>query len=93
MVKNRKLSRAISDMGFHEFKRQLIYKAAQHGKSILSVGRFFPSSKMCSHCGELNQNLTLSMRKWRCSCKTLHDRDINAAINILKHADKELVAT
>ena len=93
MVQNRKLSRAISDMGFYELKRQLIYKAKQHGKSILSVGRFFPSSKMCSNCGELNQNLTLAMREWRCSCNTLHHRDINAAINILKHADKELVAT
>ncbi|WP_425918211.1 RNA-guided endonuclease InsQ/TnpB family protein [Acinetobacter sp. TSRC1-2] len=91
MVRNRKLSRAISDMGFYEFKRQLIYKAQQNGKSVLSVGRFFPSSKMCSHCGELNQNLMLSMRQWQCSCNATHNRDENAAINILKHADKELM--
>lgn len=94
MVKNRKLARAISDMGFYEFKRQLIYKAKQHGKSVLSVGRFFPSSKMCSCCGELNQSLTLSIREWKCSvCHTKQSRDINAAINILNHADKDLIAT
>ena len=93
MVKNRKLARAISDMGFCEFKRQLVYKAKQHGKSVLSVGRFFPSSKMCSCCGELNQSLTLSIREWKCSiCHTEQNRDINAAINILNHADKDLIA-
>lgn len=93
MVKNRKLARAISDMGFYEFKRQLIYKAKQHGKSVLSVGRFFPSSKMCSCCGELNQSLTLSMREWKCLvCQTTQNRDVNASINILRYADKDLIA-
>ena len=92
MLKNRKLARAISDMGFYEFKRQLIYKAKQHGKSVLSVGRFFPSSKMCSCCGELNQYLTLSAREWKCLvCQTIQNRDVNASINILRYADKDLI--
>ncbi len=92
MLRNRKLARAISDMGFYEFKRQLIYKAKQHGKSVLSVGRFFPSSKMCSCCGELNQSLTLSAREWKCLvCQTIQNRDVNASINILRYADKDLI--
>ena len=93
MVKNRKLSRSISDMGFYEFKRQLIYKANQCLKIVKSVGRFFPSSKTCSVCDNVNHNLTLSIRSWRCdTCQTLHDRDVNAAKNILHYADKRLTA-
>ncbi|MBV6550793.1 transposase [Acinetobacter soli] len=93
MMKNRKLSRAISDMGFYEFKRQLIYKAAEQGKQVKTLGRFFPSSKTCSSCGEINHDLTLKDRVWSCKvCLTTHDRDFNAAINILNHADKILTA-
>lgn len=93
MVKNCKLSRAISDLGFYEFKRQLIYKANQWGKSIKELDRFYPSSKTCSNCGFImaKENLTLAVRHWICpSCHANHDRDINASINILNQADKVL---
>ena len=93
MMKNRKLARAIADVGFYEFKRQLIYKANQCGKLVKSVGRFFASSKTCSVCDEVYQDLTLSMRSWQCKqCDAVHDRDINAAKNILHYADKVLTA-
>ena len=91
MVQNRKLSRAISDLGFYEFKRQLIYKANQWGKAIKSVDRFYPSSKTCHHCQHKVDDLPLSVRYWQCpSCNTMHDRDVNASINILNKADKVL---
>ena len=93
MVKNRQLSRAISDLGFYEFKRQLIYKANQWGKSIKELDRFYPSSKTCSNCGFImaKENLILAVRHWICpSCHANHDRDINASINILNQADKVL---
>ena len=91
MIKNRKLSRAISDLGFYELKRQLVYKANQWGKIIKSVDRFFPSSKTCSNCGYKLESLSLSTRYWTCpNCNTNHDRDINASINILNQADKVL---
>ncbi|BFL70100.1 IS200/IS605 family element RNA-guided endonuclease TnpB [Moraxella osloensis] len=91
MVKNRKLSRAISDLSFYEFKRQLIYKANQSGKTVKEVDRFYPSSKTCSHCGFVMAkiDLTLAIRNWQCpSCHTQHDRDINASLNILNQADR-----
>ncbi|WP_395146460.1 RNA-guided endonuclease InsQ/TnpB family protein [Moraxella atlantae] len=93
MVQNRKLSRAISDLGFYEFKRQLIYKANQGGKVVKEVDRFYPSSKTCSNCGFIiaKADLTLNVRNWQCpSCHTQHDRDINASINILNNATKVL---
>ena len=93
MVKNRKLSRAISDLSFYEFKRQLIYKANQSRKTIKEVDRFYPSSKTCSHCGFVMAkiDLTLAIRNWQCpSCDTQHDRDINASLNILNQADRVL---
>ena len=93
MVKNRKLSRAISDLSFYEFKRQLIYKANQSRKTVKEVDRFYPSSKTCSHCGLVMAkiDLTLAIRNWQCpSCDTQHDRDINASLNILNQADRVL---
>jgi putative transposase len=95
MVKNRRLSRAISDLGFFEFKRQLIYKANEQGKTVKSVGRFYPSSKTCSNCNHIlgKDELTLKMRDWICpSCQTKHDRDLNASINILNNATVILTA-
>lgn len=91
MIKNKRLSRAISDLGFFEFKRQLIYKASEAGKVVKSVGRFYPSSKSCSNCNYIlsKDMLTLKTRNWQCpKCLVVHDRDINASINILNHADK-----
>ena len=93
MVKNRKLARSIHDLGFYEFKRQLIYKANQWGKTVKELDRFYPSSKTCSNCGFImaKENLTLAVRHWICpSCHANHDRDINASINILNQADKVL---
>lgn len=83
MVRNRRLARSISDMGFHEFKRQLLYKAAWRGARVLVAGRFFPSSKTCSACGLVQESLPLSVRAWACPCGAEHDRDVNAAKNIL----------
>ncbi len=84
MVRNRKLARAISRTGWGEFRRQLEYKAQRHGRTIVVVERWFPSSKTCSACGFLLAELDLGTREWACpSCGTRHDRDINAAKNIL----------
>ena len=91
MLRNRRLSRAIQDLGFYELKRQLIYKANQFDKTVKSVERFFPSSKTCSCCGFKLEKLSLSVRKWTCEkCHAEHDRDINASINILNFAHKVL---
>lgn len=77
------LNRAILDMGWREFRSMLEYKAEWQGKNIQIIGRFDPSSKVCSNCGKINGELKLSDREWTCSsCKTTHDRDVNAAINI-----------
>ena len=83
MVKNRKLSKAIQQVGWGQFCSMLKYKAEQEGKVYLEVDRFFPSSKICNVCLNQVSNLPLSIRHWDCnSCHTHHDRDINAAINI-----------
>jgi len=85
MVKNPKLSKAISDAGWGEFVRQLKFKAEWAGRTFHQIDRFFPSSKRCNHCGHVHESMPLSVRKWDCpSCRTKHiDRDINAAKNIL----------
>lgn len=83
MMKNRKLSKAIGEIGWSEFRKQLSYKSEWYGKNLLVIGRFEPSSKICSCCGKINKELKLSDRKWSCfSCGIIHDRDKNAAINI-----------
>ncbi|MCO6007063.1 transposase [Actinoallomurus purpureus] len=84
MVKNRKLARVISDAGWGEFRRQLEYKAERAGRTLVVIDRWYPSSKTCSACGHLLAELSLSTRHWTCpGCRTRHDRDINAAKNIL----------
>lgn len=82
MVKNRKLSRCISEQGWREFRTMLEYKAEWYGRELLIVDRFWPTSKTCSCCGR-KKNLSLDERKWTCECGVTHDRDINAAKNIL----------
>jgi putative transposase len=83
MVRSHSLARAISDASWSEFRRQLEYKADWHGRTVIAVDRFYPSSKTCSACGKIAAKLPLSIRDWTCAaCGTLHDRDVNAAINI-----------
>jgi putative transposase len=84
MIRNRRLARAISDCGWGEFRRQLAYKCAWYGRDLIVVDRWYPSSKTCSACGHLLAELPLDIRCWTCpSCRARHDRDINAAKNIL----------
>ena len=84
MVKNHKLARAISQVGWSEFVRQLTYKAAWYGKNLIRINRFEPSSKTCNNCGWKYQDLDLSEREWTCEgCGQTIDRDLNAARNIL----------
>lgn len=84
MSKNRKLSRAIADAGFYRFRQMLEYKCHFYGKEFVMIDRFFPSSKLCSTCGYIKDDLTLDIRDWNCPiCNTVHDRDQNAALNIL----------
>ena len=88
MLANRNLARAITDVGFFEFRRQLQYKAAMAGSRVLVADRWFPSSKLCSGCGAKNGALTLSERIWTCaSCGASHDRDVNAARNLARYAE------
>ncbi|MFE7295067.1 RNA-guided endonuclease InsQ/TnpB family protein [Streptomyces sp. NPDC057579] len=83
MVKNRKLARAISDAAWSEFRSMLEYKAHWYGREVIAVDRWFPSSKLCSTCGSLQGKMPLHVRVWTCSCGTTHDRDVNAAKNLL----------
>ena len=86
MVQNRKLSKSISDCGWGQFVSFIHYKANWKGHSVIKIGRFDPSSKMCS-CGKINNNLQLSDRTWTCKhCGVTHDREVLAAKNILKFA-------
>ncbi len=83
MMKNHKLSRAIADVGMYEFRRQLEYKGNWYNCEIVTVNRFFPSSKKCSCCSKIKQDLKLSDRIYHCEyCGLTIDRDLNAAINI-----------
>ena len=84
MLRNRRLARAIGDCGWGEFRRQLDYKCRRYGRELVMIDRWYPSSKTCSACGHLLAELSLSTRHWTCpSCRARHDRDINAARNIL----------
>jgi len=84
MVKNRKLSLSISDASWGELVRQLEYKCGWYGRTLVKIDRWFPSSKRCGNCGYIVDKLPLDIREWDCpKCRTHHDRDINAAQNIL----------
>ncbi|MEU4368266.1 RNA-guided endonuclease InsQ/TnpB family protein [Micromonospora chersina] len=83
MVKNRSLARAISDAAWRHFRTMLEYKVAWHGRELITVDRWFPSSKLCSACGALAETMPLNVRSWVCRCGAVHDRDTNAARNIL----------
>ena len=91
MIKNRKLSRAISDVSWSKFVSILSYKCDWSGVKLHKINRWFASSKTCSECGYQIDNLDLSIREWTCpDCGEIHDRDINAAQNILKRGEFEL---
>lgn len=83
MVKNHSLARSLHDAGIGQCIRTLETKAAMHCKKVVRIDRWFPSSKMCSECGRLQSAMPLSIRHWRCDCGATHDRDENAARNIL----------
>ena len=84
MVKNRSLARAISDASWSELRRMLEYKADWHGRELVAIDRWYPSSKTCSDCGHLLRSLPLNVREWVCAeCGAIHDRDVNAARTIL----------
>ncbi|MEU2867578.1 RNA-guided endonuclease TnpB family protein, partial [Streptomyces mirabilis] len=83
MVKNGSLARAISDAAWSDFRSMLEYKAQWYGREVIAIDRWFPSSKLCSVCGTLQDKMPLHVREWTCDCGTIHDRDVNAAKNIL----------
>lgn len=84
MLKNHCLAKAISDVGWGEFTRQLEYKAAWYGRTVVRIDRWYPSSKTCSACGYVLEELAMDVREWVCpACGVCHDRDVNAAQNIV----------
>ncbi|WP_328733864.1 RNA-guided endonuclease InsQ/TnpB family protein [Streptomyces bobili] len=83
MVKNGSLARAISDAAWSQLRGMLEYKAQWYGREVIAVDRWFPSSRLCSACGSLQRKMPLQVRTWTCDCGTTHDRDVNAAKNIL----------
>lgn len=84
MVKNRKLARAISEQGWYQFRSFLEYKCNWYGRELIIINQWYPSSKTCSSCGSIQTKMPLSVREWTCpDCGSVHDRDINAAKNIL----------
>lgn len=93
MMANRHLARSIADMSFHEFRRQLGYKAERRGGLVAVADRWFPSSKTCSACGTVQKELPLSVRHWTClDCGASHDRDTNAARNLATYAASSAVS-
>jgi putative transposase len=87
MVRNRSLARAISCTGWAEFRAMLEYKCERYGRELAVIDRWYPSSKTCSACGHLLASLSLGTRQWTCpGCGTRHDRDVNAAQNIVAAA-------
>jgi putative transposase len=83
MMKNHRLARAVSDVSWRRLRSMLEYKSAWYGRELIVIDRWFPSTKLCSACGTVRRSLPLDVRSWRCPCGAHHDRDVNAAINIL----------
>ncbi|MFB9639655.1 RNA-guided endonuclease InsQ/TnpB family protein [Streptomyces spiralis] len=83
LLKNGRLARAISDASWTELRLMLEYKCAWYGRELVVIDRFFPSSKLCGACGTVAAKLSLNVRQWTCDCGAVHDRDVNAARNIL----------
>ncbi|WP_329451572.1 transposase [Streptomyces sp. NBC_01724] len=83
MVKNKSLARAISDAAWTDMRSMLEYKCAWYGRNLVAIDRWFPSTRLCSACGTVEDKLPLNVREWTCGCGARHDRDVNAACNIL----------
>ncbi|MEU7939126.1 RNA-guided endonuclease InsQ/TnpB family protein [Microbispora bryophytorum] len=83
LLKNGRLARAISDASWTELRSMLEYKCAWYGRELVVIDRFFPSSKLCGVCGTITAKMPLNVREWTCDCGAVHDRDVNAARNIL----------
>lgn len=91
MMKNHRLARAISDVSFYEFKRQLTYKAEYYGNTIIEADKFYPSSKTCSCCGAIKSDLKLGDRVYKCkACESVLDRDYNASFNLARLANEKI---
>ena len=89
MMKNHKLAKSMQEVGFYKFRQILEDKARNNYKQVVFIDRFYPSSKACSNCGYKNQELKLSDRFWTCpNCREYHDRDLNAAVNILHEGER-----
>jgi len=86
MIKNRKLSRAISDVGFGMLRQLIEYKAKLRNCVLIVANRFFPSNKLCSSCGQIKQDLTLKDRVYTCDCGLTLNRDLNAALNLNRYS-------
>ena len=92
LMRNRRLSKSIADVGWGLFINMLEYKAERYGKKVIKIDQWFPSSQICSHCQHKDGRKALNIRKWTCSnCHSKHDRDVNAAINI-RNKGLELIA-
>jgi putative transposase len=91
MLKNRKLSKSISDASWTSFVSMLEYKCNWYGKMLVKIDKFYPPSKTCSNCEHKEEKMPLNIREWTCpSCGSIHDRDLNASINILKEGWRQL---
>ena len=92
MLKNHCLARSIADAGWHSLITKIGYKAKQQGMHLVKIDQWFASSKTCSCCGLKREEMPLSIRSWTCECGAVHDRDINAAINVKKQGILKLKA-
>ena len=88
MIKNKHLSKAVQNQGFFEFRRQLEYKCSNHGIQLIVADRFYPSSKLCSCCGNIKKDLKLSDRVYRCDCGNVMDRDFQASLNLKVYGEQ-----
>ncbi|MFR3365748.1 MAG: RNA-guided endonuclease InsQ/TnpB family protein [Gallintestinimicrobium sp.] len=88
MIKNRHLSKAVQNQGFFEFRKQLEYKCNDRGIQLIVADRFYPSSKLCSCCGNIKKDLRLSDRTYKCECGNVIDRDFQASLNLKAYGEQ-----
>ncbi len=87
MMKNHKIAKSIGDVSWYEFVRQLAYKCKFYGRTLIKADQWYASTQICSSCGIKSEKKAMDVREWTCICGALHDRDINASINLLMLAD------